>query len=104
MNMTSDIVLETKGLTKAFGGNAVLKGVDITLRRGEVVLLQGANGSGKTTLMNMLAGIYFPDEGEILQVEKHSIDELVSMCMNGEIIDAKTVIAVLKAKRILNIE
>ena len=63
MNMTSDIVLETKGLTKAFGGNAVLKGVDITLRRGEVVLLQGANGSGKTTLLNLLTGNLQPDAG-----------------------------------------
>ena len=63
MNMTSDIVLETKGLTKAFGGNAVLKGVDITLRRGEVVLLQGANGSGKTTLLNILTGNLKPDAG-----------------------------------------
>lgn len=63
MNMTSDIVLETKGLAKAFGGNAVLKGVDITLRRGEVVLLQGANGSGKTTLLNILTGNLKPDAG-----------------------------------------
>lgn len=59
----TDIVLETKGLTKTFGGNAVLRGVDITLHRGEVVLLQGANGSGKTTLLNILTGSLQPDAG-----------------------------------------
>ncbi len=40
--------------------------VNLTIRRGEILSLLGENGSGKTTLMNMLAGIYFPDEGEIL--------------------------------------
>lgn len=43
-----------------------------------------------------------PDEGEFLSVEKHHIDELVSMAMSGELDDGKTVIAVLKAKRILD--
>jgi len=40
--------------------------VNLTIKRGEILSLLGENGSGKTTLMNMLAGIYFPDEGEIL--------------------------------------
>ena len=40
--------------------------IDLALNRGEILSLLGENGSGKTTLMNMLAGIYFPDEGEIL--------------------------------------
>ena len=43
-----------------------------------------------------------PDEGEFLNVEKHHIDELVDMIMSGEIDDGKTIIAVLKAKRILD--
>ena len=43
-----------------------------------------------------------PDEGEFLSVEKHHIDELVDMIMSGEIDDGKTIIAVLKAKRILD--
>ncbi len=59
----NDIVLEAEGLTKSFGGNAVLKGVDFKLHRGEVVLLQGANGSGKTTLLNILTGNLKPDSG-----------------------------------------
>ena len=39
--------------------------ISMEIRRGEILSLLGENGSGKTTLMNMLAGIYFPDEGEI---------------------------------------
>lgn len=45
-----------------------------------------------------------PDEGEFLSVEKHHIDKLVDMVMSGEIDDGKTIIAVLKAKRILDAE
>lgn len=45
-----------------------------------------------------------PDEGEFLSVEKHHIDELADMVMSGEIDDGKTIIAVLKAKRILDAE
>ena len=59
----NNLVLEAKGLTKSFGGNAVLKGIDFKLYRGEVVLLQGANGSGKTTLLNILTGNMKPDSG-----------------------------------------
>ena len=58
-----DIVLEAEGLKKSFGGNAVLRGVDLKLHRGEIVLLQGANGSGKTTLLNILTGNLKPDGG-----------------------------------------
>lgn len=65
----TDLVLEAEGLTKSFGGNAVLKGVDLTLHRGEVVLLQGANGSGKTTLLNILTGNLKPDGGTMRRHE-----------------------------------
>jgi ABC-type branched-subunit amino acid transport system ATPase component len=60
-----EVVLEAEGLTKSFGGNDVLRGVDFKLHRGEVVLLQGANGSGKTTLLNILTGNLKPDDGTI---------------------------------------
>ena len=50
------------------------------------------------------AGSSHPDEGEFLSVEKHHIDELADMVMSGEIDDGKTIIAVLKAKRILDAE
>jgi len=52
-------------LTKYFGGMAANHNISFSIRRGEILSLLGENGSGKTTLMNMLAGIYFPDGGEI---------------------------------------
>ncbi len=58
--------IELRHITKRFGKVVANDGIDLTLDRGEILSLLGENGSGKTTLMNMLAGIYFPDEGEIL--------------------------------------
>ena len=58
--------VEFRGITKCFGSNRANDSVDLYLDRGVIMSLLGENGSGKTTLMNMLAGIYFPDEGEIL--------------------------------------
>ncbi len=57
--------VEFRGITKRFGTNVANDSVDLYLDRGVIMSLLGENGSGKTTLMNMLAGIYFPDEGEI---------------------------------------
>ena len=59
-------VLEARNIVKSFGGNTVLKGVDLQLSEGEIVLLQGANGSGKTTLINILTGNLEPEEGIIV--------------------------------------
>ena len=53
------------GITKKFPGVIANNKIDLELYPGEVHALLGENGSGKTTLMNMIAGIYFPDEGEI---------------------------------------
>ena len=58
--------VEFKGITKRFGKNVANNNIDLYLDKGVIMSLLGENGSGKTTLMNMLAGIYFPDEGEIL--------------------------------------
>lgn len=54
-----------KGITKCFGATVANNNVDFELKHGEILSLLGENGSGKTTLMNMLAGIYYPDEGQI---------------------------------------
>ena len=54
-----------RNITKTFGTIVANNKVDLDIYRGEILSLLGENGSGKTTLMNMLAGIYYPDEGEI---------------------------------------
>ena len=57
--------IEMRNITKRFGSVTANDHIDFSLNHGEILALLGENGSGKTTLMNMLAGIYFPDEGEI---------------------------------------
>ncbi len=57
--------IELKNISKTFGNNYANKNVNLTVNRGEILSILGENGSGKTTLMNMIAGIYFPDEGQI---------------------------------------
>lgn len=62
--------IELRHITKTFGSVVANKDVFLTVRRGEILSLLGENGSGKTTLMNMIAGIYYPDSGEIQVDEK----------------------------------
>ena len=58
--------IELRHITKTFGSVRANYDVSLNVRRGEILSLLGENGSGKTTLMNMIAGIYYPDSGEIL--------------------------------------
>ena len=65
--MEKQTVIELRNITKRFGTKVVAnKNVSMDVKRGEILSVLGENGCGKTTLMNMLAGIYYPDEGTIL--------------------------------------
>ncbi len=57
--------LELRNVSKRFGSILANSHVDLTVKKGEILAILGENGSGKTTLMNMISGIYHPDEGEI---------------------------------------
>jgi heme exporter protein A len=59
------LAIRASRLSKAFGGNAVLKAVDLEIAAGQCVALTGANGAGKTTLLGCLASILRPDGGEV---------------------------------------
>ena len=63
--MSDTFAIELKGVTKVFGQIVANKDVNLQVKKGEILAILGENGSGKTTLMNMLSGIYFPDEGQI---------------------------------------
>ena len=65
--MEKQTVIELRGITKRFGASVIANNnVSLDVKKGEILSVLGENGCGKTTLMNMLAGIYYPDEGTIL--------------------------------------
>ena len=68
-------LLETKTLVKSYAGREVVKGVDITVKRGEIVGLLGPNGAGKTTTFYMIVGVVSPDRGRII-FDNHDITNL----------------------------
>ncbi|MBQ7548378.1 MAG: ATP-binding cassette domain-containing protein, partial [Clostridia bacterium] len=57
--------IELKHISKTFGSIVANKNVSLTVYNGEILSVLGENGSGKTTLMNMISGIYYPDDGQI---------------------------------------
>ena len=62
---TKVAAVKMENITKTFGSVIANEKVRLDIYKGEILALLGENGSGKTTLMNMLSGIYFPDEGDI---------------------------------------
>ena len=75
MNMTTlaatdpAVLIDARGLTKRYGGQAALDAVDLTLRRGELTTLIGPNGAGKTTLVRLLLGLERPSAGTVRTAE-----------------------------------
>lgn len=70
---TKVAAVSMKNITKTFGSVIANDKVNLDIYKGEILSLLGENGSGKTTLMNMLSGIYFPDEDRsLLTVRKRS--------------------------------
>jgi len=68
-----EYAVEMKGIVKTFPGVVANDNVDLQLERGKIHALLGENGAGKTTLMNVLYGLYRPDEGEILVGDKRVV-------------------------------
>src|SRR5512133_3823496 len=68
--MQSDPVIEVRKVFKSFKDVKAVRGIDLTIRKGQFVALLGPNGAGKTTLVEMIEGIQKPDSGEILIMGK----------------------------------
>ena len=77
--MENNTAIEMKQVTKTFGTVIANDHVDLVLNKGEILSILGENGSGKTTLMNMLSGIYFPDEGHIYVNGSEVMQEIFKM-------------------------
>ncbi len=79
-------------VSKQFGGLQALKKVDLTVNQGEIAGLVGPNGSGKSTLLNLISGVYKPDSGKIIFLDKE-ITKLrpYAICRRGITKTAQTV-------------
>ncbi len=64
------VLLEVRGLRKAFGGIVAVDDLSFTIREGEVFGIIGPNGSGKTTVLNLVSGVYQPDRGDVVFLGK----------------------------------
>ncbi len=75
--MTDDIAIRVSGLSKSFGTQKVLDGIDIDVRRGEIFAVMGLSGSGKSVLVKHFVGLHTIDEGDIL-IEGVSLKDMDS--------------------------
>ncbi|PNR95966.1 ABC transporter ATP-binding protein [Petrotoga sp. 9PWA.NaAc.5.4] len=74
-------IMETKNLTKRFGGLIAINNVNLTLNENEILGIIGPNGAGKTTFVNLIAGLTYPSEGEII-FKNQNIETLPSHVRN----------------------
>lgn len=68
--MSSNSILETRGIIKKFGGVVALNNVNISVEKGKITGLIGPNGAGKTTLLNVISGFLKPDHGQVIFKER----------------------------------
>ena len=71
MNEAENTVIEISDLHKSFGSNSILKGMDLTIRKGENVVILGKSGSGKSVLIKCIVGLIYADEGNIKVLDKN---------------------------------
>ncbi|MEJ2512725.1 MAG: ATP-binding cassette domain-containing protein [Anaerolineales bacterium] len=71
-----DVILETKNLSKYFGGLRAVDNVSLKITQGGLKSIIGPNGAGKTTLLNLLSGVYEPTSGDIFYHE-----EKIPLCL-----------------------
>ena len=81
--MSSETLVEVKGLNFSYGERPLLKGVDMTMPRGKVIAIMGGSGSGKTTLLRLIGGAIVPTSGYVKvagkTVHKLKRDELFQL-------------------------
>ena len=62
---TTDLAIQVQGLRKSYGSKEAVRGVDLEVRKGEILALLGPNGAGKTTTVEVLEGFHAADSGEV---------------------------------------
>ena len=81
--MNHNIILQLDQIKKSFGGNEVLKGINLSIHQGEFITLLGSSGCGKTTTLRIIAGLETPDSGRvILEGRDVTYDEPNKRCVN----------------------
>ena len=80
-------VLEVRNVKKVFGDNVILRGIDLDVQKGDVIVILGPSGSGKTTFLRCLNLLEKPDEGSMVQIPLHRITDSAS---NGSVFPVVT--------------